>query len=64
MLFDLSNLGDLRRGSGNFFRNYIFEISAFQQNDEVCHSFLLEIFTESLLRGGVLGTSYTIVSLR
>ena len=26
--FDLS---DLRRGSGNFFKNYIFEISAFQQ---------------------------------
>ena len=30
-LFDLSNLGDLRRGSGNFFKNYIFEISAFQR---------------------------------
>jgi hypothetical protein len=24
------DLGDLRRGSGNFFKNYIFEISAFQ----------------------------------
>ena len=29
-LFDLGDLGDLRRGSGNFFKNYIFEISAFQ----------------------------------
>jgi hypothetical protein len=29
--FDLSNLSDLKRGSGNFFKNYIFEISAFQQ---------------------------------
>ena len=28
MSFDLSNLGDLRRGSVNFFKNYIFEISA------------------------------------
>ena len=28
--FDLNDLGDLRRGSGNFFKNYIFEISAFQ----------------------------------
>ena len=28
--FDLSNLGDLRRGPVNFFKNYIFEISAFQ----------------------------------
>ena len=26
--FDLSDLGDLRRGSVNFFKNYIFEISA------------------------------------
>ena len=29
--FDLSDLGDLRRGSGIFFKNYIFEISAFQE---------------------------------
>jgi hypothetical protein len=29
-LFDLSDLGDLRRGSGNFFKNYIFEFIAFQ----------------------------------
>ena len=53
MSIDLSDLGDLRRGSGNFFKNYIFEISAFQQKDEVCHSFLVEIFTKSLHRGGV-----------
>jgi hypothetical protein len=29
-LFDFGDLGDLRRGSGNFFKNYIFEIIAFQ----------------------------------
>ena len=29
--FDLGDLGDLRRSSGNFFKNYIFEISGFQQ---------------------------------
>ena len=29
--FDLGDLGVLRRGPGNFFKNYIFEISAFQR---------------------------------
>ena len=29
-LFDLSDLGDLRRGPVNVFKNYIFEISAFK----------------------------------
>ena len=28
--FDLGDLRDLRRGTGNFFKNYVFEISAFQ----------------------------------
>ena len=48
-----SIFNDLKRGSGIFFKNYIFEISAFQQKDEVCHSFLVKLFTKSLHRGGV-----------
>ena len=48
---DLSNL---RRGSGDFFfKNCIFEIRNFQLKDEVCHRFLVNIFTKSLLTGGV-----------
>ena len=58
-LFDLSDLGNLRWGSGTFFKNYIFEISAFQWKDEVCHNFLVEIFTKSLHRGGVCGVLCT-----
>ena len=40
------DLGDLRRGSGKFFKNYI------TKTDGVCHSFLVKIVTKSLHRGG------------
>ena len=54
-LGDFGDFGDFRRGSGNYFKTYIFEISACSNvKDEVCHSFLVEIFTKSLHRGGVL----------
>ena len=51
--FDLSDLGDLRRGSGNFFKNYIFEISAFQRKrwgmSQLCgRKFSLNLFTEEV----------------
>jgi hypothetical protein len=55
--FDLGDLGDLRRGSGIFFKNYIFEISAYKERDEACLSFLVKIFTKFLHRGGVLDQS-------
>jgi hypothetical protein len=40
--FDLSNLGDLRRGL-KYMRS--------KEKDELCHSFLVKIFTKSLHRG-------------
>ena len=40
-------------GPVNFFKNYIFEISAFQGKDEACLGFLVKIFTKSVYRGGV-----------
>ena len=48
--FDISNLGDLRRGSKNTFLKSV----PSNKKDEVYHSFLVEIFTKSLHRGGVL----------
>ena len=53
--FDLGNLGVLRMGPVNVFKNYIFEISAFKGKNEACHSFLENIFTKSVHRGGVRG---------
>ena len=52
-LFDPCDLGNPKRGSGNFFKNYILEISVFQQKNEVYHSFLVKIFTKFFHRGGV-----------
>ena len=43
MNFDLSNLGDLRKGSGNFSK----------EKYEVWLGFVVKIFTKSLHRGGV-----------
>ena len=56
--FDLSDLGDLRRGSGNFFKNYIFEISAFQRKrwgmSQLCgQKFSLNLFTEEVCKVNV-----------
>ena len=53
-LFDLSDLGDLRRGSGNFFKITFLKSVRSNEKDEVCHSFVVEIFTKSLHRGGVI----------
>jgi hypothetical protein len=50
--FDLGNLSNLRRGSGNFFKHYVFEISAFQEKR--WGSFLVKLFNKSLHRGGVI----------
>ena len=48
------DLGDLRRGSGNFFKNCIFEISTFQgKKNEACLGFKVKIFNKSVHRGGV-----------
>ena len=51
-MFDLS---DLRRGSGFFSFSKIIFLNSVCSNkkDEVCHSFLLKLFTKSLHRGGV-----------
>ena len=57
MPFDLGNLGDLIRGSGNFFKNYIFVFwnqCIPRKKDEACLRFLLKIFTKSVDRRGVI----------
>ena len=52
--FDLGNLGDLRRGSGNFFNNSFLKSEFSNEKHEVCHGFLVNIFTKSLLTVGVI----------
>ena len=53
-LFDLDDIGDLRRGSGIFFQKHFLKSVRSNEKDEVCHNFLVEIFTKFLYRGGVL----------
>ena len=48
-----SNIPQLRMGPVNVFKNYIFEINAFKGKNEACLSFLENIFTKSVHRGGV-----------
>jgi hypothetical protein len=56
-LGDLGDLGDLRRGSegdqGFFSKITFLKLVLSNEKDEVCHSFLVKIFTKSLHRGGV-----------
>ena len=53
-LFDLGNLSVLRRSPGNFFKNNIFKISAFQRKRWGMSQLYFKIFTKPLHRGGVI----------
>ena len=58
----LSDLGDLKRGSANFFKNYIFEISAIQKMRYVTASwskFSLNLSTEEVCSTGYLISKLT-----
>ena len=54
MNFDLGNLYELRRGSNDFFKNYILKSEHCKEKDEVCLSFVVKIFTKTLHRRGVI----------
>ena len=56
--FDLSNLGVLRIGSVNFFK-FLKSVHS-KEKDEACLSFLVNIFTKSVHRGGVHHLSHSV----
>ena len=51
--FDLSDLGDLRRAQWIFSKITFLKSVRSNEKDEVCHNFIVNIFTKSPHRGGV-----------